>query len=117
MNTLKSNIQSYLILIVLCFVFGQIQQVINNFSGTLGWIFIIFTAGLFFFAGGHIVDQGVFCSKKWKVTFVVLLPIIFLVDVFLVKELSWYHGSSAVAYYTLYTLGFLFKRLPNAEWE
>ncbi len=111
----KVNIQLYFVLIVICFAFGQIQQIINNFSGVLGWVFIIITAGLFFYAGGDLVDQGVFSTKKWKVAFVVLLPIVFFVDVFLIKKLSWYHGSSGVAYYMLYTLGFLFKRLPTLD--
>ncbi len=116
MRASKVNIQSYFMLIVFCFVVGHIQQIINNFSGVLGWIFIIFTAGVFFYAGGNLVDQGFFTTKKWKAFFVLLLPIVFFADVYLIYISPWYHGSSGFAYYTLYTISFLFKRLPKSDW-
>ena len=65
-NGTKDNIIVYLILIVVCFAFGFIYTGLSNWLNVLGWIFVILTAGLFFFSGKNFVEQGAFNSITWK---------------------------------------------------
>jgi len=84
----------------------------SNTASVLGWIFIILTAGLFFYSGKNFVDQGIFNSNKWKVVFILLAPIVLYIDFLLNMKISWYDEFGGFAYYVLFTIGFLLKKLP-----
>lgn len=109
----RVNVLTLMVWILIWFGFGFIYSLLNNVSNSLGWIFIIVTAGFFFYAGGHFVDEGAFNSVKWKIFFVLIGPVIFLVDLWLSSLVSWHKGVPGFAYYFLYTLGFLLKKIPR----
>lgn len=111
----KDDIFTYLILIIICFGFAFIHTGLSIIASFLGWIFIILTAGLFFFSGKNFVDQGVFKSNSWKIIFVILTPVIFYIDYFLYMNIYWYDKFGGFAYYLLFTLGFLLKKIPNRK--
>ena len=109
----RDNIINYLILIPVCTAFGLIYSAISNWVNLLGLIFVILTAGLFYFSGGHFVNQGYYWSKKWKVFFVLMIPLFLFIDYQLVDTITWHDMASVTAYYFLFTLGFVFKKIPK----
>ena len=109
----KDNIITYLMLILICVAFGLVYSAISNWINILGWVFVILTAGLFYFSGGHFVEQGYYRSNKWKGFFVIMIPLYLLIDYLLFQSLTWYDMGSVTAYYFLYTLGFVLKRISK----
>jgi hypothetical protein len=112
-NSTKDNIITYLILIPICFGFAFAHTGLSNIASFLGWVFIFLTAGLFFFGGKNFVDQGAFNSNSWKIIFVILAPVIFYIDYLLNMKINWYADFGGSAYYVLFTIGFLIKKIPN----
>ena len=112
-NNMKNNTITYIILIVFCFAFAFAKTGLTKIASFLGWIFIFITSGLFYYSGKNFVDQGVFNSNGWKTIFVILAPLIFYIDNLLNMKINWYNEFGGFAYYAIFTIGFLIKKIPN----
>lgn len=109
-DTTKENIFTYVFLVLICFIFGFIVVALSKVSIYLVIIFVIFTAGLFNFAGGHFIEQGAFNEKRWKIIFLSFSPVIIIIDGLIYLSVDWYNFTAVSPYYLLFTLGLVFKK-------
>lgn len=106
------NFGAFGFLLLICIICGLLYTLLNNWVGFLGSVFIVLTAGFFFFAGGNLVNQGFFLSPFWVVIFIVFLPIVLLLEYRYINPLEWYKGIPITAYFLIFTLGLIIRKLP-----
>lgn len=106
------NVKTFLLLIFICVLCGFIYTLINNLWGILGILFVVLTAGFFFFAGGNFVNQGLFLKSIWILIFIAFIPIVFWIEHYYINSIEWYNGIPATVYLLMFTLGLIFRKIP-----
>ena len=109
------NLLALLGLVIISSVFGLIEGFLTDYSTILRWIFIVPTVAFFWVAGKTYPYLGAFNSVWWKLLFVILVPVVLLVDIGFDKYFDWYKGVSVTSYYGLFTLRFLILKIPSVE--
>ena len=113
----KSNLDNIFVgsfTILICLIFASLYNVMANISVVLKWIFIILTAGFFYYMGGNLVDQGYFRHKYlYKIILFFFLPLIFMFEMYIISNLTWYTELAAFSYFFLFYLGYFFKKIPQ----
>ncbi len=114
-KTTKENIIIYLSVIAACFLFGFIYSAIYKWVNILEWIFVFITAASFFVSGIWLVMKGCFNNITWKIIYVLALPLIYLIDYFLINNIVWYDGFYGAPYYLVFTLGVLLTKIKKNQ--
>ena len=111
----KLDLYSFLFLLLLCFCFSFIHVGLSHLSVILEYIFIAYSAGLFFFGGKNFIQQGAFKSKKWIIVFVIFIPVTYQLDVLLIDSIDWYLYYGGFAYYIMFALRYTYIKLRNKK--
>lgn len=109
----KDNFIIYLILLVFCFGFGMLYNILFNWIKFVGIIFIFLTAGSIYYWGRSFYDQGIFIKKIWVFIFILVLPLVFITDTIFIRNFVWYKFTSGFAYYLGFMLGLFIKKFKN----
>ena len=108
--THKDNYFTLLSTILICFAFGFALAGISQISKILEWVFIIITAGFFYYNGGYLKSNGAFKSLIWKIALIFTGAILLSIELFLSKHLSWYNNPWSFTYFYILFLGLIFKK-------
>lgn len=111
----SSNLLQLLLVLMWCIIFDILFTLLHAWAEIIGLMFIIATAGVFFFGGIDSAKRGYFQNKFWILILVLLLPIIFIFEQSCFHLIRGYFGVPLFIYFLVFVMGFIFKKSPNSS--
>jgi hypothetical protein len=108
------NVVVFILIILICFISITIRINLLSEFGFLDFLFATLSFALLFFAGRFLLGKGLFYPKPlFRIIFLAFIPFLFIIEKYLLHQLSWYFSYMTLAYYLVFLLGYQTKKVPD----